>query len=165
MEKKDACQSLTEPLSEASEIKPKLFRMKTKLLVMKNTGVARLKYKFLRNGSTIKPLNINYEPLNLQLGEMVQVRSLAEIAMTLDERGRHKGLYFMPEMEKFCGQEFKIFKKIGTILLESNGELRTIKNPTYFLEGVFCDGSQQGGCDRSCFHYWREVWLKRTDAL
>jgi hypothetical protein len=88
---------------------------------------------------------------------------LEEIAMTLDERGRHKGLYFMPEMEKFCGQQFKIFKKIGTILLESNGELRTIKNPTYFLDGVYCDGSQQGGCDRSCFHYWREVWLKRAD--
>ena len=56
----------------------------------------------------------------------------------------------------------KIFKKVETILLESTGELRKLRSPTLFLDGVLCDGSQQGGCARSCFHFWRDVWLKRV---
>jgi hypothetical protein len=162
MEKKYACQSLTEPLRESSEEKDLLFKMKTRMLVIKDTGYARIKYKFLRIVSKKSNDVAEKESLNLQPGDFVMVRPLSEIAMTLDERGRHKGLYFMPEMEKFCGKKFKVFKKIETILLEATGELRKIKSPTYFLEGVHCDGSKQGGCDRACFHYWREDWLTKN---
>lgn len=42
----------------------------------------------------------------------------------------------MPEMEQFCGKKFKIFKNVDTILLESTGELRKLRSPTLFLEGV-----------------------------
>ena len=100
--------------------------------------------------------------MNLQAGEWVEVRSIREISLTLDDSGRHKGFYFMPEMEQFCGKKFKIFKNVDTILLESTGELRKLRSPTLFLEGVYCDGSQQGGCGRSCFHFWRNVWIKRV---
>jgi hypothetical protein len=159
MENKYSCQSLTEPLKESSEEMNRLFKLKTKLFVIKDTGYARIKYKFLRMTAKKSPEVIQKEALNLKAGDYVMVRSLSEIAQTLDERGRHKGLYFMPEMEKFCGKKFRIFKKIETILLEATGELRKIKSPTYFLDGVHCDGSKQGGCDRACFHYWREEWL------
>lgn len=46
-------------------------------------------------------------------------------------------------------------------MLETNGELRKMKN-TVLLEGAMCDGKAFSGCDRSCFHFWREVWLRRV---
>jgi hypothetical protein len=161
MESKYSCQSLTEPLTEASNKKSLLFRMTTKMFVLKDTVYARLKYRFLKATAKKTQVETKQESLNLQQGEFVQVKSMREIALTLDDRGRHKGLYFMPEMEKFAGKKFRVFKKVETILLESNGELRKIKSPTYFLDGVHCDGKKQGGCDRACFHYWREDWLKK----
>lgn len=161
MTKNYVCQSIAEPLNEASEKKSLLFRIITKMFVIKDTGYARLKYKFLRATTKKEPESAQPEALNLQAGEYAQVKSMREISLTLDERGRHKGLYFMPEMEQFCGKQFKIFKKVETILLESNGELRKLRSPTLFLEGVYCNGEKQGGCDRACFHYWREDWLKR----
>jgi hypothetical protein len=164
MEKNYACQSLTEPLRESSEEKGLLFRMKTKMLVIKDTGYARIKYKFLRIASGKSRDIMENKTLKLMPGDYVLVRPLREIALTLDERGRHKGLYFMPEMEQFCEKKFRVFKKVETILLEATGELRKIKSPTYFLEGVYCDGRKQGGCDRACFHYWREEWLTRNGA-
>ena len=100
--------------------------------------------------------------LNLKPGEWVQVRSIDEISETLDGRGKNKGLYFMPEMEKFCGKNFKVFKRAQVIKLESTGEVRKLKTPSIFLEGVYCTGEERNEwCDRACFHFWREVWLKR----
>ena len=102
------------------------------------------------------------EELNMQAGEMVEVRSLREIFATLDDQGKLRGLRFNPEMAKFCGKQFRVYKKIDKIILEATGELRKFKVPTVLLEGVFCDGSAHGGCDRSCLCFWREAWLKRV---
>jgi len=101
--------------------------------------------------------------LNLQPGELVEVRSEKEIFATLDHEGKLKGLRFTREMRKFCGKRFRVYKRLEKIILEATGELRTIKTPTVLLEGVFCDGSAHGGCDRSCFCFWREAWLKRVN--
>jgi hypothetical protein len=111
-----------------------------------------------------RPGSVPYqdESLNLQPGEWVEVRPLEEISATLDENGRHKGLFFMHGMDKFCGQRFRVFKRVERIMLETTGETRKIVAPTVFLEGALCDGTAYGGCDRSCFCYWREVWLKRV---
>jgi len=107
-------------------------------------------------------MGLEKETLKLLPGDLVQVRSKEEIFSTLDERGRFKGLYFMPEMAKHCGKKFRVFKKVEKIMLESTGEMRKIVSPTVFLEGNYCDGDFTDGCDRSCFCYWREVWLKRA---
>jgi len=101
------------------------------------------------------------EPLNLQPGEWVEVRSMDEISQTLDENRKYKGLLFMPEMEKFCGEKSRVFKIVKIIKLESTGEVRKLKTPSVFLEGVYCNGERHEGCDRSCFHFWKEAWLKR----
>ena len=102
------------------------------------------------------------DPLNLQRGEWVQVRPFDEILATLDERNRYKGLFFMPEMKKYCGEIFKVFKIVKIIKLETTGEVRKLVSPTVFLEGVYCNGDTQDGCDRACFHFWREAWLNRV---
>ena len=49
-------------------------------------------------------------PLHLRVGEIVEVRSEAEILATLDERGELDGLPFMPEMLDFCGRRFRVHK-------------------------------------------------------
>jgi len=100
--------------------------------------------------------------LNLEPGEWVEVRPAKEIQATLDARGRLRGLIFMAEMHQFCGRRFRVFKKVKTIVLETNQEMRKIGSPTVFLDGVWCDGSCHGGCDRACFCFWREEWLRRV---
>lgn len=102
------------------------------------------------------------QELGLQPGDWVQVRSEQEIRATLDDRERHRGLYFMPEMRKYCGQTLRVRKKVENIMLESNREMRRVRIPTVILEDAVCDGESSGGCDRSCYLLWREVWLKRT---
>ena len=49
------------------------------------------------------------------------------------------------------------------IMLESTGEFRKLKTPSIFLEDVFCNGEFHQNCDRSCFCFWREAWLERTE--
>jgi hypothetical protein len=101
--------------------------------------------------------------LNLQPGEIVEVRSEKEIFATLDRDGKLRGLRFTPEMSKYCGRRFRVYKLLRKIIIETTGEMRTIKSPTVLLKGVICDGSAHGGCDRACFCFWRETWLKRVD--
>jgi hypothetical protein len=109
---------------------------------------------------TTPPSSVN-TPLNLQPGEWVEVRSIDEISQSLDERRKYKGVIFMPEMESYCGKKFKVFKKVEIIKLESTMEIRKLKTPVVLLEGVYCNGKYHDGCDRTCFHFWMDPWLKR----
>lgn len=102
------------------------------------------------------------EVLNLQPGEWVEVKSEKEILAMLDEKGDYKGLRWMCNMRKFCGKRYRVLKRLETMLLESSGKYRQVKN-TVLLEGVICDGQDWFGCDRSCFHFWREIWLRRVE--
>jgi len=102
------------------------------------------------------------ENLNLRPGEWVETRSAKQIFATLDAQYEHKGLQFIHEMQKFCGRRLKVYKKVDKIILEATGEMRTMRAPTVLLEDVICDGESHGGCTRSCFLFWREVWLKRV---
>lgn len=106
---------------------------------------------------------VTNEVLNLKPREWVKVKSEEEILATLDQSGRYKGLSWMAGMEKFCGKKFRVYKRLDRILLESTGELRKLKN-TVLLENVLCDGKEFFDCDRSCFHYWREIWLRRINS-
>lgn len=101
------------------------------------------------------------DALQLQPGELVEVKSVEEIMVTLNGDRRNKGLRWMTGMRKHCGKQYRVLKRLETIMLEDSGELRKMKN-TVLLEGVMCDGKDFGKCDRSCFHFWREVWLRRV---
>ncbi len=101
------------------------------------------------------------EVLNLQPGEWVQVRSQEEIHRMLDPHGRYKGLLWMANMDRFCGKRYRVHKRVEKMMLESNGEIRRLKH-TVLLEDAMCENLY--GCDRSCFHFWREAWLKRVDG-
>ena len=49
--------------------------------------------------------------LGLKAGDEVEVKSIDEILSTLDDKGRLDLLPFMPEMKKFCGKKFKVYKR------------------------------------------------------
>ncbi|HSD63048.1 MAG TPA: hypothetical protein VLB50_04590 [Ignavibacteriaceae bacterium] len=101
--------------------------------------------------------------LDLQEGHLVEVKQLSEIIETLDTRGRNRGLHFCPEMRKYCGQKLIVKARADKIISEGTGDMRQIPN-TVTLENVFCDSAYFafGGCPRSDFLYWREVWLKKV---
>lgn len=111
-----------------------------------------------------KPMMEN-EVLNLEPGEWVEVLSEKEIMATLDQEGKSRGLRFMPEMRKYCGKRFRVFKQVKKIILDPTGEMRQMKIPTVYLEGSYCDGEFHQGCDRYCFVLWREGWLKRAPPV
>jgi hypothetical protein len=102
------------------------------------------------------------ETLGLQAGDIVTVLSEEEIRRTLDASGRCKGLLFMPDMSRYCGQRMVVYKRLQNILMETTGEMRGMKN-TVLLQDAICDG-WHGACDRSCYYFWREAWLKRADV-
>ncbi|MFB3812898.1 MAG: hypothetical protein ACE14L_02210 [Terriglobales bacterium] len=99
-------------------------------------------------------------PLHLQPGDWVEVRPYEEIVQTLDQSGRCQGLLFMPGMRLYCGQRLRVFKRLERMILETTGELRQVKH-TVLLENAMCSGVS-AACDRSCFFFWREAWLKRV---
>jgi hypothetical protein len=107
--------------------------------------------------------SVDGEALHLSPGELVEVKTEKEILETLNQDRVHKGLKWMVGMSKFCGKRFRVLKKVQTIRLESNREMRRAKN-TVLLEGVMCDGSAFYGCDRMCFYFWHEAWLRRAKA-
>jgi len=92
---------------------------------------------------------------------MIEVKTEEEIRATLDAAGRNRGLLWMRGMDRYCGKRYRVYRRVNVILLESTGQLRKMKN-TVLLEGLMCDGSEFFGCDRSCFYYWREAWLRRV---
>jgi hypothetical protein len=102
--------------------------------------------------------------LNLRVGDIVEVRSKDEILQTLDENGRLDQLPFMPEMLKYCGKQFKVFKRADKTCdtIEKTG-CRRMYN-TVHLEHTRCDGQAHGGCEAGCLLFWKEAWLKRVQA-
>lgn len=99
--------------------------------------------------------------LNLRVGDLVEVRSEAEILATLDERGALDGLPFMPEMLEFCGKRYRVEKRaVKTCDTVTFSGLRRLYN-TIHLAGLRCSGAAHDGCQAYCSFYWNEAWLKR----
>jgi hypothetical protein len=106
-------------------------------------------------------------PLDLQPGELVAVKSKEEIALTLNARGKHRGLWFDREMIPLCGRTFRVRKRIQRIIDERDGRMIEMKNDCVTLEGGVCSGERSLGrwfCPRAIFPYWRESWLRRVEA-
>ncbi|MBV8922105.1 hypothetical protein [Bradyrhizobium sp.] len=101
--------------------------------------------------------------MNWQAGDWVEVRSREEILRTLDENGRLEGLPFMPQMFKYCGQRFPIYKRAHKTC-DAPGSLGGLKLPHGIHLEHRCDGKAYGGCQAGCLIFWKEAWLKPVDA-
>jgi hypothetical protein len=102
--------------------------------------------------------------LDLKVGDVVEVRSEAEILATLDENGALDSMPFMPEMLQYCGKRLTVYKTAhkacDTI---SRSGTRRMENAVH-LSGVRCDGSGHGGCQAACLTYWKHAWLRKVDG-
>jgi hypothetical protein len=106
----------------------------------------------------------NPGPLNLKVGDSVEVRSREEILATLDTNGRLENLPFMPEMLAYCGKKLRVYKRADKTCEYTRGwSIRRLKDSVH-LEGVRCDGGGHDGCQASCLIFWKEAWLKRADS-
>jgi hypothetical protein len=101
------------------------------------------------------------EELNLRPGEWVEIKSAAEIAATLDAKGRNRGLSFDPEMARHCGRRYRVAAPVRTIIAEESGRMVQLSH-TVILEGLVCQGICMLNCPRANYFYWREIWLNRV---
>jgi hypothetical protein len=104
--------------------------------------------------------------LNLQPGDLVQVRSPAEIQTTLDEHGLNLGLSFDREMLPYCGRTFRVKDRVHRIVDDKTGRMLKIPKDCIILEGVVCSGERTCGnwfCPRQIYPFWREAWLARVE--
>ncbi len=99
----------------------------------------------------------------LRPGDIVEVRSAAEILSTLDGDAVDK-MPFMPEMLRHVGRRYTVSRRVDkvcdTVTATGSRRLRS----TVYLEDLRCDGSGHGGCQAGCRLYWKEDWLRRVDA-
>ena len=107
-----------------------------------------------------------FEPLNLQRGELVRIKSREEIAKTLTPAGRNKGLWFDREMLPYCNGVYRVRQRIGRFINEQDGRIIVLKNESITLDGVVCSGDRsvcRWLCPRAIYPYWRECWLERVE--
>jgi hypothetical protein len=105
------------------------------------------------------------EILDLQPGELVEVRSREEILATLDKQNRNRGLLFDAELLYYCSGIYRVLRRVTKIIDEKTGKMMEMKNPCIVLDGVACRSDYHRLCPKAIYHYWRENWLKRaTDA-
>lgn len=103
--------------------------------------------------------------LDLQPGEWVRVKSLAEIVATLDGNGKNRGLHFSHDMIRYCGKRLRVRTRAENLIGEGTGRMWHMRN-TVILEDAVCDAAifAFGGCPRDDYLYWREAWLRRIAA-
>lgn len=119
-------------------------------------------YPFLGGSLTKTPK----EDLNLQPGELVQIKSYEEILGTLDARHKNRGLYFDSEMVPFCGEKHRVMDRVERIVNEKTGEMSKLPGVCIMMEGVICRAWYSEGriaCPRAIYSYWREIWLRRAE--
>src|SRR6267142_2761970 len=108
------------------------------------------------------------ETLNLQPGEMVQVKSYEEILETVNKVGKNRGMRFDAELVKYCGKPFKVLGRVERIIDEKTGTMRRLQNDCIVLENVICAGqltALRTFCPTATQAYWREIWLRRISDV
>ena len=95
-------------------------------------------------------------------GEWVEVLSKEEILRTLDHNGRYEDLPFMPQMFRYCGQRFQVYKRAHKTCDTVSGQYVGLRLSHAVHLDLRCDGQAYGGCQAACLIFWKEAWLKRV---
>jgi hypothetical protein len=103
------------------------------------------------------------ELLDLQPGELVEVKSKEEILETLDKSGHNRGLRFDVEMLTYCGRRARVRSRVSRIVDEKTGRMLRLPGDCIILEGVICTADYHQFCPRGIYPYWREIWLRRVE--
>ncbi len=102
---------------------------------------------------------------SLRAGDLVEVRSPAEILGTLDELGGLDGLPFMPEMIEYCGRRYTVDRRADKICdtIHWTGS-RKLPDAVLLDDALRCQGAMHNGCQAECRFFWKERWLKKVKA-
>ena len=112
------------------------------------------------------------QSLNLQPGELVRVKSRAQIVQTLDHKMSNRGMMLCYEMMRCCGQEAEVRYRVDRLINESTGMMREISDAVTLSsmrgcgslgEECLCYG-EPGDCPRGELMYWKEIWLERVNS-
>ncbi len=106
------------------------------------------------------------EPLNLEAGEWVEVKSKDEILLTVSRHLRHRGLSFDIEMVPYCGRRFRVLRRVERLIDDRSGRMILPKSACLILDGVVCGGCLSRNrmfCPRAIYPYWHEIWLRRVE--
>jgi hypothetical protein len=96
------------------------------------------------------------------VGDLVEIKSWAEIRATLDERGCLEQLPLMPEMVGMCGQRAYVFRCVHRLFDYRKTRRMRHMDGAVLLVGTVCDGSNHGGCEAACHTIWKSAWLRRV---
>jgi len=102
----------------------------------------------------------------LEQGDWVRVRSAEYIRGTLDDKGFLAGCGFGLGQYEFCGQEFRVLRRVDHFFDEARSRMLKGRN-LVLLDGVHCQGGDvpwTQGCQRMCFYFWRTEWLEKIDG-
>ena len=111
------------------------------------------------------------ESLHLKPGELVRVKSRAQVVETLDQRTRNRGMGICDEVLRCCGREAEVRYRVDRLIDERTAIMREIPD-TVALQNMRGDGTlgeeclcyhQLGDCPRGELMYWREIWLERVN--
>jgi hypothetical protein len=105
----------------------------------------------------------SYPLLDLQPGELVEVKSQREIEATLNDKGELRGLRFSAEMLPYCGRQARVLARVDRIVDEKTGRMLKLRD-CIILEDGWCHGTFRALCRRKIYTYWREAWLRRVDT-
>jgi hypothetical protein len=100
--------------------------------------------------------------MKLRAGDWVEVRSKEEILRTLDKQGQLEHVPFMPQMFKYCGQRFKVYKSAHKTC-DTVNPIRSLRVTDAVHLDVRCDGGSYGGCQAGCLIFWKTAWLKPVE--
>jgi hypothetical protein len=103
--------------------------------------------------------------LDLVAGELVRVKPHQEILTTLNTESKNRGMYWDAELVPYCGQTFRVLKRVEQILDEKTGQMLKLKGEAVILEGVYCQARyscKRFFCPRALYPFWREAWLDRA---
>src|SRR5215475_6681727 len=101
--------------------------------------------------------------MRLRPGDWVEVRSKEEILRSLDKNGRLEELPFMPQMFRYCGQRFRVYKRAHKSCDTISGKYFGRRLSDGIHLDLRCDGQAYGGCQAACLIFWKEAWLKPID--
>jgi hypothetical protein len=149
-------------------------RMLRSVLIMLFNKFQAANRKFLprmlliRNGRSFpfvdgKLIRTPREVLDLQPGELVQVKPKSEIVRTLDRNNTNRGLSFDTEMLRYCGRQARVLRRVERIIDEKTGRMLRLGGDCIILENVVCAADYNQYCPRGIYPYWREIWLRRVE--
>lgn len=99
------------------------------------------------------------EPERLAPGDRVVVRPILEIEGTLNDKGKHRGLWFDPDQIKHCGKPRTVVARVDRIIDDAWGQMLTMKTPCILLDGVDYSGETLSFSAQHDLYFWREHWL------